>query len=104
MTAYLVTTALCVGCFLCGWKCSSAWRASRPSRPRQRNAHSARRARRGREFKQTNFMKQTKWSDRSPEEREQIEINRSRASYQNPFHGKNAAQRQRLHNGFNAMA
>lgn len=47
---------------------------------------------------------QKKWSDRSPEEREQIEINRSRASYSNPFTGKNQAQRNRLHSGFNAMA
>jgi hypothetical protein len=40
----------------------------------------------------------------SPEEREQIAINRSRANYNNPFHGKNTAQRQALHGAFNAMA
>jgi hypothetical protein len=44
------------------------------------------------------------WSDRSPEERDQIAINRERASYENPFTGKNKAQRQRLHAAFNAMA
>lgn len=49
-------------------------------------------------------MKQPNWTDRTPEEREQIAINRSRASYHNPFNGKNRAERNRLHNGFNAMA
>lgn len=44
------------------------------------------------------------WNDRSPEQRAQIELNRSRASYLNPFSGKNKAQRQRFHAGFNAMA
>lgn len=47
---------------------------------------------------------QKNWKDMSSEEREQIAINRSRASYLNPFSGKNAAQRHRLHDGFNAMA
>lgn len=42
--------------------------------------------------------------DRTPQEREQIAINRSRASYHNPFNGKSSAQRSRLHAGFNAMA
>ena len=44
------------------------------------------------------------WANRTPEEREQIAINRSRASYHNPFNGKNSKQRERLHQGFNAMA
>lgn len=44
------------------------------------------------------------WENYSPEEREAIQINRERASYNNPFHGKNRAQRHRLNNGFNAMA
>lgn len=44
------------------------------------------------------------WNDLTPEERDEIAINRSRASYHNPFNGKNAAQRRRLHEGFNAMA
>lgn len=50
------------------------------------------------------MKKELNWSDRTPEEREQIAINRSRASYNNPFNGKNSAQRQRLHAGFNARA
>lgn len=50
-------------------------------------------------------MKQERnWNDRTAEEREHIAINRSRASYRNPFNGKNSAQRRRLHAGFNAMA
>lgn len=44
------------------------------------------------------------WNDRTAKEREQIALNRSRASYNNPFAGKNATQRRRLHDGFNAMA
>lgn len=47
---------------------------------------------------------QTKaWAERSPEEREQIEKNRSKWSINNPFSGKNRAQRARLQNGFFAM-
>lgn len=50
-------------------------------------------------------MKQNQktWADRSPEDRERIERNRSNTSYNNPFSGKNRAQRERLHNGFMAM-
>lgn len=45
-----------------------------------------------------------RWTDRSPEEQEQIRINRERASYRNPFTSKNRAARYRLNAGFNAMA
>lgn len=45
-----------------------------------------------------------RWNNLSAEEREQIASNRSRASYNNPFSGKNRSQRQRLNTGFNSMA
>lgn len=44
------------------------------------------------------------WENHSPEERAAIQINRERASYNNPFSGKNRAQRNALHGAFNAMA
>jgi hypothetical protein len=44
------------------------------------------------------------WTHLSAEESEQIKINRERASYKNPFHGKNMRQRYALHGAFNAMA
>lgn len=44
------------------------------------------------------------WSDRSPEEREQIKLNRECGNNKHPFSGKNRAQCNALHGAFNAMA
>lgn len=49
------------------------------------------------------MTKHVPWNRRSPEERAKIEEARSAASYNNPFSGKNQAQRQRLHYAFMAM-
>lgn len=37
------------------------------------------------------------WQNLSPEERDKIQLDRSKASYRTPFNGKNPRQRRMLH-------
>lgn len=46
----------------------------------------------------------TAYQDRSPDDKEDIRINRERASSKNPFSGKNYIQRLRLQRAFTDMA
>ena len=46
---------------------------------------------------------EAKWSERSPEERDNIRVNQEKASYATPFKGKNRNQCNRLNNGFSSM-